>query len=45
MYERIKGAKKYMASKMTDADAKECFAASGVEVVDDHPMRANLDRA
>ena len=44
MYDKILGAEKYMASKMTEADMKEYLSAGGVEVVDDYTVRVKLDR-
>lgn len=45
MYDPIRGAAKYMSSKMTAADAKDYLAAGGVEVFDNYTVRINLDRA
>ncbi len=44
MYDAIKGAANYMASKMTDDDAKAYLAAGGLEVVDNYTLRINLDK-
>jgi len=45
MYDPIKGAAKYMSSKITQADMREYLTARGIEVVDDYTVRINLDRS
>lgn len=42
MYAPIKGADKYMSSKMTQADADAYLAAGGVTVVDDYTVKITL---